>query len=271
MKLTSDNYYSQEANKVFLSVSQYKAFAGSLGKPGCEYEALQDLNGNAVKGEKSALLLGSYVDAAFEGTLDDYIECHKSTISKKSGEKYAEYVKADEAIEKARSDPFFMKYMAGDKQTIMQGNIGGAEWKIKTDSYLKDKAIVDLKYMQSIREPKWSDIAHMKLDFIRFYGYDIQGAVYQEVVYQNTGKRLPFYIAAITKESPCDMAVIQVTQNYLDDAMERVKSSLPRVVVVKNGQVEPVGCGVCPTCRRDKKLTAPISIDDLMGQAEAFN
>lgn len=32
MQLTSENYYSQEANKEYMSVSGYKDFAGTYGK-----------------------------------------------------------------------------------------------------------------------------------------------------------------------------------------------------------------------------------------------
>ena len=32
MQLTSENYYSQEANKEYMSVSGYKGFAGTYGK-----------------------------------------------------------------------------------------------------------------------------------------------------------------------------------------------------------------------------------------------
>ena len=93
-----------------------------------------------------------------------------------------------------------MKYMAGEKQRIMTGEIGGAKWKIKMDSYIEGVAIVDLKAMASITDLKWvKDIGY--LDFVRYWGYDIQGAVYQEIVRQNTGKQLPFYIAAATKEN----------------------------------------------------------------------
>ena len=32
MILTAENYYSQEANQAYMSVSQYKEFCGSMGK-----------------------------------------------------------------------------------------------------------------------------------------------------------------------------------------------------------------------------------------------
>lgn len=43
MLLTSENYYSREANEEYLSVSQYKDFMGTYGKPGCEEYALAKL------------------------------------------------------------------------------------------------------------------------------------------------------------------------------------------------------------------------------------
>ena len=45
MILTNENYYSMEANRQFLSVSQYKDFCGTLGKQACEEQALAKLNG----------------------------------------------------------------------------------------------------------------------------------------------------------------------------------------------------------------------------------
>lgn len=84
-----------------------------------------------------------------------------------------------------------MKYMSGEKQVIMTADLYGTPWKIKMDSYIPGVAIVDLKVMASLTKLEWvRDIGY--LDFVRYWGYDIQGAIYQEVVYQNTGKRLPF-------------------------------------------------------------------------------
>ncbi|MFQ9895040.1 MAG: hypothetical protein ACLRWA_02260 [Lachnospira sp.] len=44
MQLTSENYYSQEANKEYMSVSGYKDFAGTYGKMPCEFYAMEKLN-----------------------------------------------------------------------------------------------------------------------------------------------------------------------------------------------------------------------------------
>ena len=47
--------------------------------------------------------------------------------------------------------------------------------------------------------------------FWKAWGYDIQGAIYQEVVRQNTGILLPFGLAVATKEKPePDIALIEL-------------------------------------------------------------
>ena len=155
-----------------------------------------------------------------------------------------------------------MKYMSGKKQVIMTGELFGIPWKIKIDSDLTNIAIVDLKVMASITELKWvKDIGY--LDFVRYWGYDIQGAVYQEVYYQNTGLRVPVYIAAATKEKKTNLEVIHVQDNYLREAMGIVEYNIERVKRVKAGEVEPDRCETCDYCRETKVLKHPISIADL--------
>ena len=43
-QLTSENYYSDIANYEYMSVSQFKDFAGTYGKLGCEECAMANLN-----------------------------------------------------------------------------------------------------------------------------------------------------------------------------------------------------------------------------------
>lgn len=262
MILTEENYYSQEANANYMSVSQFKDFNGTYGKLACEFEAIEKMNVRWNPGSSTAMLVGSYVDAYFEGTLGRFKEEHPDLFTR-SGELKAAFRKAEEIIARVERDEYFMKFMSGEKQKIMTGMIGECEWKIKMDSYLEGIAIVDLKVMSSITDLKWvRDLGY--LDFVRYWGYDIQGAVYQEIVRQNTGRKLPFYIAAATKENEPDIRIIHVTQNWLDEALTLVKSALPRVLRVKNGEVPPDKCDVCDCCRHHRVLKAPISINDLI-------
>lgn len=261
MQLTDENYYSQEANREYMSVSQFKDFAGTYGKLPCEFTALEKLEERWEEEETTALLVGSYVDSHFEGTLDKFKAEHPSLFKKDGGLK-ADYVKANEIIARIERDKYFMRYMSGQKQVIMTGELFGAKWKIKIDSFIPDVAIVDLKVMSSITKPEWvRDLGY--LSFVEYWGYDIQGAVYQEIVRQNTGKKLPFYIAAATKEKESDIRIIHVTDNYLQAALSVVEANMPRVLRVKNGEAEPDRCELCDCCRHNRVLSRPISIMDL--------
>lgn len=262
MELTAENYYSQEANAKYMSVSQFKSFVGTYGRSACQAKAVAEFSGKWSNSKTTALLVGSYVDAYFEGTLDKFRKQNPEIFTQK-GELKAAYKQAEKIIARIESDQYFMQCMSGQKQVIMTGELFGAEWKIKMDSYLPDLVIVDLKVMASITDRKWvRDIGY--LDFIRYWGYDIQGAIYQEIVRQNTGKKLPFYIAVATKEEETNIEVIHVTDNFLQDAMNIVKANMPDVLAVKSGQARPKRCGICDYCRRTKVLRRPISIDDLM-------
>lgn len=262
MVLTAENYYSKEANKEYMSVSQYKDFAGTYGKMACEFSAVEKLEGRWAQKKTTPLLVGSYVDSYFEGTLEEFKKENPEIFTQK-GELKANYKQAERIIARMERDPMFMQYMSGEKQVIMTGELFGAEWKIKIDSFVRGIAITDLKVMASITKLEWvKDIGY--LDFVRYWGYDIQGAIYQEIVYQNTGERPPFYIAAGTKEEEPNIEVIHVTQNYLDEAKHMVEMNMPRILRVKNGEAEPDRCEMCDCCRHTKVLKRPISITNLV-------
>lgn len=262
MTLTAENYFSTEAGREYLSVSQYKDFCGSLGKVPCEAQAMAKLDGLWEEKKTQALLVGSYVDAYFEGSLDLFKTGNPEIFTKK-GELRAEYRRAEEIICRIERDNYFMKYMSGKKQVIMTGEIGGAEWKIKIDSYIPDVCIADLKIMESIRKTFWArDSGYM--DFIQNWGYDLQGAVYQEIVRQNTGKTLPFYIAAASKEEEPDIEILYIDDAHLREKLYEAEQNTPKILALKNREYDPVRCEVCSYCRHTKVLTRPLHYSELM-------
>lgn len=264
MMLTAENYFSQEANREFLSVSQYKDFTGTLGRPACEEEALAKLNGEWEMEKSTALLVGSYVDAHFEGTLDVF-KAQNPEIFMRNGGLKAEYRRAEEIINRIERDDYFMKFMSGQKQVIMTAELFGAKWKIKIDSYIENIAIVDLKVMENINKCFYvKDYGYM--DFVQYWGYDIQGAVYQEVVYQNTGKRLPFYIAGVSKEKEPNIEIIQIDDQHLKEKLYEVEQNTPKIIALKNKEIEPIRCGLCDWCKHTKVLTKPIHFSELLGE-----
>lgn len=262
MKLTDENYYSDQANYEYMSVSQYKEFVGTYGFSGCEARAVAELKGEYSEPMSDAMLIGSYVDRYFEGTLQGFREEHPE-IFRKDGMLKSDYLKADAMIDRVEKDEVFMDYMSGEKQVIMTAELFGTPWKIKIDSYLPNIAIVDLKVMRSLRDLKYADDLG-PLDFVRYWGYDIQGAVYQEVVRLNTGKKLPFFIAGISKEDPPDYDVIHVSDVYLKEALDNVERNIEHVLNVKYGREEPTRCRRCAYCKKTKVLNGPIELSDLM-------
>ena len=184
MTLTSENYYSQESNVQYFSVSQYKNFLK------CPAMAMAKLRGEYEPEYGRALLLGSYVDEMLTGTEESvkkFIVEHMPELFKKNGDRYADVQQADETIVRIRKQPLMMHYLSGMHQVIMTGEIEGVPFKIKLDSYKPDEYICDLKYMASLRSP------NMFEPMVQYWGYDAQSAVYQEIVRQNTGKTLDKY------------------------------------------------------------------------------
>ena len=263
MELNKENYYSTEANLEYMSASQFKDFEK------CERHALAKLVGEYQEESTKPMLIGSYVDSYFSNELEEFKE-RNPQIFKKDGTLLKDFEKANEIIEAIKNDPMFLQHISGANQVIMVGTINGVKFKIKIDSLLEN-AIVDLKVMSSITDLVWAQDEEgnwKKIDFVANYGYDIQGAIYQEIVRQNIGKKLPFILAPITKEENPDKALIEIDQYYLDKALEKVKASCERYDLIKKGIIEPVGCGQCPSCRKDKKVTEIVSYKELFNKVE---
>lgn len=255
MKLTNKNYYSTKANKQYFSVSQVKDFLK------CEAYAMAKIHGDWVEPPTTAMLIGSYVDSYFEGTLEDF-KTNTPEIFKKDGSLKSDFVKAEDIIKRIESDELFMLCMSGRKQVIMTGEVFGAPFKIKMDSYLPDEAIVDLKVVKKLREVFFR--AGGKISFIEKWGYDLQLGVYQEVVRQNTGKVLDCVIAAIDKQDMPDIDCILVPNDQLEFQRNELAWKMPRIIDVKTGKVPAVRCGVCDYCRATKKLEGLITPDKLV-------
>jgi hypothetical protein len=263
MKLNNLNYYSQDANIAYISVSQYKDFFGWLGKGGCEARGLARLKGEWIEEPSTAMLVGSFVDAFWEGTLAEFKEAHPEMYLK-NGELKKDYQKAAEICKLTYNDDFFRKYMGGEKQVIMTAELFGAKWKIKMDSYHAEKVIVDLKVVKDIHERFWVKDYGYFINFIMNWGYDFQGAIYQLVVEQNTGKKLPFFVAAADKTKTPDKAIIPIPHFFLDDALTGVERNVERLLELKNGNAEPIRCEKCDYCKATKQLKGFTDFDKLI-------
>lgn len=233
MQINQENYYSEAANREYFSVSQYKSFMS------CEARAMAKISGEYERPVTRALLVGSFVDSYFEGTLDTFMKNNPGIYTRRR-ELRSDFKKANQIIEIVKTDPKFMDSMSGEKQKIFTFEMFGVPWKIKLDSYNPGKAITDLKVVARMDKlPQWR--------------YDIQGAVYQKGVEICTGDKLPFYLAVVTKEKVLDRDIWQIPQSTLDFALRQVEENIGRYVDIKEGRIEPEHCGRCDYCKSIKK------------------
>jgi hypothetical protein len=245
MILTAENYHSPEMNMKYMGCSQFKAFME------CEAMALAEAKGEYVRQKSVSLLVGSYVDAHYEKSLDLF-KAQNPEIFTQKGELRSEYKHAEYIIERLERDAMFQEYMSGKKQVIITGLIMGIPFKIKIDSYHEGDKIVDLKVMKDF-ENIWKD--GLKLSFVEAWGYDIQAAIYQFV----EGNNLPFFIAGATKEKPePDLAIISIPQDRIDYCFEIVTENVQRFTDIKKGLIEPIRCEKCDYCKSTKVLTKVI-------------
>ena len=247
----NNSYYKPDG---FMTVSQYKSFRDC---PAC---AMATIRGEWVRPRTEALLVGSYVDSVLTSTPEEHVsfmeENHRK-LYKKNGDPYAYTLKADDAIKRIRRQPLAMKYLDGEHQTVMYGMIEGVPFKIKMDTYHPGGFISDLKYLASLRSPNLFESP------IKYWGYDIQAACYQEIVYQNTGEKLPFYFVIATKEEPAKVRVAQISQADMDDALAEVKKNIGYYSDIKEGIIPAEHCEQCDYCVETMIQEEVIDVNEL--------
>ena len=256
--LTQDNYYQ---DREYFSVSLFKAFQK------CPARAMARLRGEWQEEKSKALLLGSFADEALTGTeqsLQQFLIDNSDDVFKRTGGKYAEFAQAEETIDRIREQPLMMHYLTGEHQRIMTGEIEGVPFEIKMDCYRPHEFISDLKFMASLRSPNLFE------PMIKYWGYDMQAACYQEIVRQNTGETLPFIFVVATKEKPAHLEVGQISQFNMDDALEIVRKNIKRYQAMRNGEIEAPRCEDygCDYCTTTKIIQQPIDTD-LFGMSAA--
>jgi len=265
MFLTESNYHSLEANKEYLGSSQYKDFCGTWGKSGCEARALAKVNGDWEDATTLPMLIGSYVDSHFEGTLDIFKMKNPEIFKKRTPELKAAFQKAEEIIQRIERDDFFMRFMSGKKQIIMTAELFGAKWKIKMDSYSPDEWIVDLKVIKNIHEKFWVKDLGYHISFVEYWGYDSQLAIYQAVESAVSKKEiLPVYIAAADKTNYPDIEIIGLEQHRLTESIHDIERNTERIIKIKAGKIKPERCETCDFCKATKVLKEAITCDELI-------
>lgn len=255
IKINNTNYFSKEICEIYTGSSEIKSMLQ------CEACTLAKLRGEWIEESSMALKQSSYIDAWMSNELEDFKK-ENADVFTKQGTLKSEYKLAENIIEQIKEDSMFMKYItAGENQVIMTGEISNVPIKIKIDCYHKDKCITDLKCVKDFNLI-FNEKTKQKENFIDYYQYTIQAALYQEIVKQNTGKQLPFIIAACTKQKYSQKALLQIPQQELDLKLEFLKQYLPHLQDLKQGRVQPTSCDHCDYCISKKKVDRIWYYDD---------
>ena len=266
MILTRDNYYTPEADREYLSCSQYEEFLD------CEARVMAKLQKRFVREDSEAFLVGNYFHTYFEGpeAHEEFCEAHfndiyKTKTTKSRGVeitgKKAPYAQADKMIEAAESDSAIKKLidMPGENEMIMTGKLFGEyPWKIRLDKYIPDsRMIIDWKTVANIWETRYDPEAGKKVSFVEQFNYLMRAAVYCEIEKQHTGGKLDpsFLLVCISKQEPPDKEIISLNHRQrLDFELDKIYENIAHIHAVKTGKLKPKRCGHCEYCRQTKKL-----------------
>ena len=252
MEINKENYYSKEADKEYMSYSQFKKFEE------CPAKAMAILNGTWQEEQTDRMLVGSYIDAWLDGELMEFCNQHPEIHNTRTGELKSQFRQAQELCATILKDDVLFGNLKGERQRIITGNIAGVKFKGKIDSLNLEqtdellKGIHDGKVLKDC-EDIWKD--GEKLPFYLANGYDKQAAIYQTLYQQMFGEKLPFYLDVITKEKTPDKRIFKFSDKTIEDALQRIIAEAPVFDAIKKGEEPAWNCGKCDYCRNIKQLT----------------
>lgn len=253
MELSTENYFSQEADLEYMSVSQFKSFKN------CQAKTMALLNNDTSAEEKEAFLQGKLFETLIAGDIDLFMMQHPEMIASKGatkGELKVAFKKVLTSANKIKQQNFIMDIINNcEKQIIMTGEINGVKVKCCAD-LLNPKTgdIYDLKCMANFNE-NWDKENKCYMPWYYYYGYVLQMAIYQEIAKQNYGKIFETHLIAATKEDVPDIQAIHFDNSILKIELEEFSNNIIYYDKVKKGLEIAKPCGHCNYCKSIKKIT----------------
>lgn len=259
--LTEDNYHGVEANRLYKSVSQLKAFVNCPSGWRSKY-----VEGKAEDQKSKAMLIGSYVDVALlePEKLYAFKDANRDDLHQKNGKLYAEFRHADTMVEAVRGQDAARRLIdrCRERQNILTGEVFGHTFKCKLD--MLDPAtgcLVDLKTTRDVFHREWVPRHSAKMDWITVWDYWLQMYVYMEICEQNGIEIKECLILAVdSKPIPAVRLFDMNVPSALMDAKRRLQVALKRL---QDGSTHAERCEACNHCRSTHVLSqAPFKYVD---------
>lgn len=252
LQLTPETYFSVEADREYMSVSQFKAFRA------CQSKALYNIEQPDAT-SKEAFLQGSLFEALVAGDPKLFMAQHPEMISTRgstAGKLKSEFQRVVNAAEKFNSQEFFKNIINKcEKQVIFTGVINDVPVKCCLDLFDREtNSIYDIKCMKDFNE-QWSKEEKRYIPWYYAWGYVLQLAVYREIVKQNFhAEPKEIALLAATKEEIPDIQAIKFDTELLDIELEDFKNQIKYYDDIKKGLEPPIACGICSYCKTIKEI-----------------
>lgn len=255
MKLTTDNYFSNEAAKEYMSTSQFKAFMK------CPAAIIAEINGDTEAERKNAFTEGHMFEAVVSGDEELFYMQHPEIISsqgKTKGNVKSNYQKVVNAAGVFNRQEVFCNIVKRcKKQVLVTGVISGVKFRGLLDLYDPETGeIFDTKCMKDFSDGYSADEGR-RVPWWQLWGYHYQAAIYSELTRQTFGVETKFSLLAATKEEVPDVSWVEFDNEYLRNVLDIVEESAPMYQAIKDGLIEAERCEVCSYCKSSKIIKKP--------------
>lgn len=252
MNLNHENYFNQESNLEYMSTSQFKSFSS------CQSRAMAELKGD-WKVNKVAFKEGHFFEACITNQIEKFIANNPYMVSsqgKTKGEIKANFKKIINSANVFKSQKLFMDSIKDcEEQVILTGEIGGIKFKGCLDFFNPSTFEgFDTKCMKNF-DKIYSEEEKMRINWYFAYGYNLQMAIYQELIKQNFGKSGKQHLLSVTKEEIPNVQGVLFSDEILQNAIDIIEFYTPIYDKIKCGEIQPDRCEKCDYCKSTKILT----------------
>lgn len=245
IELTQQNYYDKATDYEYMSFSLFKNFLANPAR------AMADLKDEYPWfDDNKALLVGNYLHSYFEGkeAHQKFIDANPelfSTRGASKGQLKTDFMLAQQMIDRLLAEPQFVASIdrAVDREVIVTGTINEVPWKGKIDALdVENGLFYDFKTVKSLVDDGavWDNEKRERVTFIQSRRYDMQMAIYSELLQQQYGKEFTPVIWAVSKDKKEQLAKPYIiTEATMEEALDDVINLQQDVLDYINGSKQP--------------------------------